>query len=241
MVRVWPRLHDGALRRFVQRQPPGTCGNDREVSARLARGKVFCIGANKTGTTSMEALLKRLGFAVAPQEPAELLLEDWGRRDFGRLLAFCENYEAFQDIPFSLPFTYQVLDEHFPNAKFILTVRDSAEDWYSSLVRFETQFFELGRRPTAADMKAHGYMYEGWFWRSHQLIWGVNEQTLYEPQRYMAQYRRHNDDVVTYFEDRTDDLLVLNVATKDAAKRICRFLSVNAPDHLEMPHLNRSQ
>ena len=44
------------------------------------RKKVFCVGANKTGTTSLELLFKQLGLQVAPQGPAEMLLEDWGRR-----------------------------------------------------------------------------------------------------------------------------------------------------------------
>lgn len=44
--------------------------------------KVFVIGCNKTGTTSVAEALRLLGWDVAKQRPAELLLEDWGRREF---------------------------------------------------------------------------------------------------------------------------------------------------------------
>jgi hypothetical protein len=48
------------------------------------RDKVFCVGASKTGTTSMEALLLRLGYRVAPLAEAERLIHDWAQRDFRR-------------------------------------------------------------------------------------------------------------------------------------------------------------
>lgn len=203
--------------------------------------KVFCVGANKTGTTSIGKLFELLGLAVAPQEPAEELLEDWARRDFTRLLKFCEGYEAFQDIPFSLPFTYQRLDQAFPESKFILTVRNSADEWYESLLRFETTFMELDHLPTPRDLKENPYLSTGWFWRSHQLIWGIDEQTLYAPEIYKGQYERHNASIVDYFRNRPSDLLVLNVADRDAVDKVCDFLSIDPVKKIWMPNLNRSR
>ena len=94
-----------------------------------AAEKVFCVGRNKTGTTSINRALRDLGYRVAPQEPAEWLTEKWSKRDFRDLSRFCLRYDVFQDVPFSYPFTFQEMDQRFPNAKFILTVRDS--DAYS--------------------------------------------------------------------------------------------------------------
>jgi hypothetical protein len=100
--------------------------------------KIFCIGFNKTGTTSTAKALGELGFKVAPQAPFEKLLYDWAERKFDRLIEICQDYEAFQDIPFSLPYTFQVLDFCFPGSKFILTVRTTSEMWFNSLVRFHS-------------------------------------------------------------------------------------------------------
>ena len=61
--------------------------------------KIFCIGRNKTGTTSVDAALRKLGYRVAPQEPAEWLTEAWSKRDFKALRRFCLRYDAFQDVP----------------------------------------------------------------------------------------------------------------------------------------------
>jgi hypothetical protein len=52
----------------------------------MHRGKVFCIGRNKTGTTTIEAVLHAFGYRLGVQRQGELLLEDWSRRDFGRIV-----------------------------------------------------------------------------------------------------------------------------------------------------------
>ena len=83
-----------------------------------AAEKVSCVGRNKTGTTSIKRALSDLGYRVALQEPAELLLPEWSRRDFKKLKRFCLRYDVFQDVPFSYPFTFQEMDQAFPNAKF---------------------------------------------------------------------------------------------------------------------------
>lgn len=44
--------------------------------------KVFCIGANKTGTTSLEKALKDLGFKMGDQGAAQGLIESYKRRNF---------------------------------------------------------------------------------------------------------------------------------------------------------------
>ena len=106
---------------------------------KLINNKVFCVGANKTGTTSIGEFLKETGYRVAPQIPAERFINTWAIRDFRLLFQFCRKYEAFQDIPFSLDYTFQFLDFNFPNSKFILTIRSSAEEWLESYRRFATE------------------------------------------------------------------------------------------------------
>ena len=63
--------------------------------------------------------------------------------DFSELKPYCQTAEAFQDVPFSLPNIYKKLYILYPNAKFILTIRDSAEQWYSSLINFQKNRFHV--------------------------------------------------------------------------------------------------
>ena len=63
--------------------------------------KVFVIGANKTGTTSMNKFLQDLGYRTGPQRRFEMLRHQYYDGDWQEILKIIHNYEAFQDVPFS--------------------------------------------------------------------------------------------------------------------------------------------
>lgn len=203
------------------------------------RLKIFCIGRNKTGTTSLGAALGAAGFHVACQNPAENLAEDWARRDFRRIVQFCKTADAFQDVPFSMAYTYQVLDYAFPRSRFILTVRDSSEQWFESLMRYHAKVVGKDRVPTVEDLKDHPYVYKGWMWRQQEIVFGADEYSLYNREKYIAHYEKHNADVLEYFRFRPDDLLVLNLADADAGRKLERFLALPT-EAIYIPHLNTS-
>jgi hypothetical protein len=106
------------------------------------RPKVFGIGMGKTGTTSLERAFVDFGYRIGPQPKFERHFDEWFRGDNGKLLADIRRFEAFQDVPFCLPGTYRLLFEHFPRAKYVLTVRDSSEQWYNSPLSFEVVWQE---------------------------------------------------------------------------------------------------
>lgn len=204
-------------------------------------GKVFCVGRNKTGTTSIEQALSSLGYRFSVQNQGELLLDDWIRRDFRRIVELARGAEAGQDIPYSLPYTFQALDAAFPGSKFILTLRDSPEQWYDSLVRFHAQLMRCeGRLPTAADLKKLPYLTPGWLYRAQRTIYGVDDEHLYDPDIYMRHYAVHAYTVTEYFRHRPGQLLVLNVADPEAMQQLCGFLGIEFSGQ-DMPHLNRSK
>lgn len=202
--------------------------------------KLFVIGCNKTGTSSLEQALSSLGFRMGSQKVGESLIEDWAQRKFDNLVKFCNTADAFQDVPFSLDYTYQILDHAFPGSKFILSVRNNSEEWYESLTRFHTKIVGKNRLPTAEDLKQHPY-YEkaGWLWRAHEVMFGIDEHSVYNKEIYIQFYEMHNQRVQHYFKFRPDDLLVLNVAEPDAMRRLCQFLGLPVCRQA-MPHLNRS-
>ncbi len=200
---------------------------------------MFGIGRNKTGTTSLGFALRDLGYRVGDQSAAEELMEDWAIRDFRRVIRYCRSADAFQDVPFSLGYTYQAVDVAFPGSRFVLTVRDSPEQWYESLTGFHTKIVGRGRLPTADDLREFPYRHTGWLWRQQQLIYGADETTLYDRELYIEHYRRHNESVRDYFRRRPEDLLVLNLADPGSARALCEFLDI--PYHGQtMPRLKRS-
>lgn len=205
----------------------------------IANPKIFVVGHNKTGTTSLAAALKQLGYAVGNQRKAERLIEDWGRRDFRRLVSYCHSADAFQDIPFSMEFTFQAMDVAFPGSKFILSVRDSPEQWLASRLRFDRKRLSLNREATADDLRQDPYVWPGWSYRVRELAFGQVAAETVTPDMLMARYVSHNARVQEYFRHRPLDLLTMNVGHSDALKQLCAFLGREYPGG-EMPALNNS-
>jgi hypothetical protein len=192
------------------------------------QGKIFCIGANKTGTTSLKKAFCDLGFPVGNQQEAELMLRDYIRKDFSGLIAYCQTAQVFQDVPFNWPEVYKTLDQHFPGSKFILSVRDSPEVWFQSLVTFHSRIFGDGKVPTGQDLRNADYIWKGWIWEFISSK-GLKdpENNPYDPEERMYFYSKHNEDVRAYFKDRPQDLLDINLNDPDAWKRFCQFINVH--------------
>jgi Sulfotransferase domain len=202
--------------------------------------KVFCIGLSRTGTTSLEQALKELGYQLGDQHQGELLLGQYVARNFRPIIEFCLTADAFQDAPFSFPVTFLALDQSFPNAKFILSVRDNAEQWYDSLVRYHSNLFGAGRLPTREDLIRSTYSYPGFVWESIKALLNISEEEehIYAKPRLVSYYNRHNSNVRDYFGTKTN-LLEINVSDKAAYGKLCEFLG-KKPFAEGFPWLNAS-
>jgi hypothetical protein len=203
------------------------------------RPKVFCIGRNKTGTTSLEKALRDLGYIVGSQATAELLIHDYARRDFRPIVEYCRTAEAFQDIPFSLPYTYQIVDYAFPGSKFILSVRDNDDEWYRSLIRFHQMRLGIDGRITREHLVNDPYRYKGFLWEVNRTIYHSPEDDPYDESVLKEHYLRHNQHVVDYFKFRSD-LLVVNLKERRSYQTFCDFLEVD-PLYKDFPWLNKSR
>ena len=204
---------------------------------KLINNKVFCVGANKTGTTSIGEFLKETGYRVAPQIPAERFINTWAIRDFRLLFQFCRKYEAFQDIPFSLDYTFQFLDFNFPNSKFILTIRSSAEEWLESYRRFTRKLIGPDKIINRENLSKINYNYPGFFIDSLDLIYGKNTP-LFDEKIYTENYLHHNYSIETYFKYRRNQLLIINLSEPCASEKLCSFLNIKPC--IKIPHTNSS-
>lgn len=202
--------------------------------------KVFCVGFNKTGTTSLTQTLKTFGYKLGKQSAAEALLYDWAKRDFKNIIAYCRSGNAFQDIPFSLPDTYQALDVAFPKSRFILTVRNSGDAWFKSLQQFHQKSFNAGNPIEEQHLANAAYQHKGWMLDCMRLVFDYPNTPLYDKDAYIRIYEQHNARIINYFKDRPDDLLVLNLSEPDAYNKLRLFLGL-PPDGGSFPWLLKTQ
>lgn len=210
------------------------------VMALSNKTKVFGIGRNKTGTTSLTAAMTSLGYIPGKQRTAELLYEDWRAGNYDKLIRYCKSAHFFQDTPFSLPETYKVLDNHFPNSKFILTIRDSHDQWYKSLLRYHQKKMNTGDRiPDKEDFMKYDYISKGWVYKKHMETFNVSEADLYNYEILTNHYLKHNEDVIAYFKHRPQDLLILNIGDKTAFNQLCSFLGLET-NNQEFPWKNKT-
>lgn len=209
---------------------------------RAARAaKVFCIGLNKTGTTSIDSALRILGYRLGRQGKAEVLVQECLQGNYRRLERHCYSADAFQDMPFSLPGIYRFLDKAFPNAKFILTVRDSAAQWYRSLIRFHSKKWADGRRtPTREDLQNAVYIYKGRPWEINRLLYETPEEEPYHRGTLISHYERHIADVREHFRDSPQKLIEINVSQTEDYFRLCEFLG-RAPRASSFPWENATR
>lgn len=170
--------------------------------------KLFCIGFHRTGSTSLHTALEALGYRVCGKVGTRE--PDIALRVHEIASGLLDDYDAFEDNPW--PILYRELDEWCPGSRFILTIRP-ADAWVRSVVRF------FGTRTTPM----------------REWIYGTGSPVGSEA-RYRERFERHNEDVLRYFRDRPDDLLVLRITEGDGWKELCAFLGHPAPDK-PFPHL----
>jgi hypothetical protein len=189
--------------------------------------KIFCIGFNKTGTTSLETALIDLGFNIGNQKQGEALLSNWYQRDFKEIINLSKKATVFQDVPYSLPYTYMPLDMHFKNAKFILTERDNEEQWYNSMVKFHSKLWSDGiKTPTVNQLKDNTYRYKGFAYDYMRFVYGkIVETNPYQKETLIEVYTNHSKSIKTYFESRPEKLLAINVSNTSDYGKLCKFLN----------------
>ncbi|HCT41986.1 MAG TPA: hypothetical protein DF427_12720 [Moraxellaceae bacterium] len=181
-----------------------------------------------------------LGYSVGNQRKAELLADKYYfDNNFDPVIEYCNSAQVFQDIPFSWPETWKHLDQAFPGSKFILTLRDDAEQWYQSVTRFHGKLFgQNGNTPTADDLRNADYVRKGFMYNTVK-VHGTPEHDPYNKEIMIAHYERYNRDVIAYFSNRPDDLLIINVAEPGAYQHFVSFLGVQS-SATDFPWENRT-
>jgi len=194
--------------------------------------KIIGVGLSRTGSMSLRYTLDDLGFKCYHMEVAA---RNFSRGDLDLWLDFMEGrtemdwdavfkgYEATMDTPPALYF--EELYKKYPDAKFILTVRNP-ENWYISLAKLMNMHDTLVEKlQFLPRFKAFQRVYR--ILESKLITEGNDQESL------IKFFNNHTESVKALIPN--DQLLVFEV--KDGYKPLCEFLGIPAPAE-EFPHIN---
>ena len=202
----------------------------------MITNKIICVGQPKTGTKTLKHIFQQLGKKVNDDPLCRL---KYTGNDFiqinNNILIDTNNFfnnidyldknlkmfDFFHDIPYS--FNYELIDKKYPNSKFILTIRDE-EEWFKSLFHYQ-------HIPGASTKKILNVIYH------HEIIFIEHKEEV------IKLYRKYNNDVITYFKNTPEKLLIINLCDKsknetEIIQKICRFTKLNTNNKFVFPHVN---
>ena len=186
-------------------------------------GKIFGIGFYKTGTTTLYDALRLLGYStVNGDKPGSYPGADDGATlvrqiDAGdyRLPTF-DMFDAFTDNPYFR--IWRRIYDMYPDAKYILTVRDEAR-WIASCAKF---FRHRRIRPMRV-----------WMFGPH----ANPGRDAASRQAWLEAYRAHNAAVREFFATRQHQYFEFDPTREGGWEPLCAFLGAPVPDR-PWPHAN---
>jgi hypothetical protein len=175
--------------------------------------RVFGIGLNKTGTTSLTRALALLGYSTLHHDTdAEETLRR-AHREGVALLTYAPEADAYLDIR-AVEEWFDILDQQYPGSRFVLTTRN-VESWLHSR---EKHVLRNQARAEAGDYDGRWLVVDKEGWR--------------------REWHEHHDRVRAYFAGRSN-LLEMDITAGDGWDRLAPFLGVAVPSQ-PFPWLQRA-
>ena len=207
----------------------------------INENKIFCIGFNKSGSSSLVYSIYDLGVGEHMDFSAgERLMPSYMDRNLPKcsssnkfnkkLLEFCKSPVLFKDIPFSLPNVWKILYAEYPNAKYILSVRDSPEQWFTSITNYHKKF--TGPTLSWCALNEVNYRYSktdntNSFFYDYMKSVNGNAKEPYDKDSLISAYNKHNNEVTEFFKDKPN-FITINVAKDNDYAKLCKFLDVKS-------------
>ena len=163
--------------------------------------KIFIIGLPRTATTSVCLALLRLGYKTA----------------HNAYTAKCfEEAEVIADTPVFCD--YQALDKHYPKSKFIYLTRE-ATNWVPSIMQLLQRMIVNLQREDGGFNPHLKRCYS-------EVFSPITPSNIADEDFLLACYARHQASIETYFKNRPDDILTIDVSHKESYSRLLAFLSI---------------
>jgi hypothetical protein len=197
--------------------------------------KVFGTGFGRTGTMSLKIALEKLGMGPCYHmkeiviRPSHIKMwYDISQDDNPKWDQLFKNFNSGVDYPVCL--FYGELINKFPDAKFILTLRDF-DSWYKSTAN------TIYKVPTMLPewFKKVIFPIEKFIEMQINLIWvGIFRNNFNERESARLIYNEHIVNVKNTIPH--DRLLIYHV--HEGWEPLCEFLNVDIPDNIPFPHVN---
>jgi hypothetical protein len=196
----------------------------------VSLNKIFGIGLSRTGTASLTSALQSLGYLTAHfpcDRQTQTEIYDYRDSPNGLHLTILDAYGALTDTPVCC--TYKALDRHYPNSKYILTVR-SKDTWLRSC--------EVYWRTTLVRHIENSLddIYPAFIDYVNLRLYGTSN---FDANLFSKAYDEYVNGVLSHFEERPSNLLIMNICEGDGWFPLCDFLSDEIPS-LPFPHDNRT-
>ena len=214
--------------------------------------KCICIGANKTGTSSLQAIMESvLGYRANQSEVEKYAVIQAIKGNYWELKEIMRQYDFHKDIPASQGDYYAIFDVLFPNSKFILTKRDTAS-WSKSFLNFYLDYMideALGTTTSQSLFNGYGNIWIRHFWGKEvsYIKQSMNRwETRYEGREKMKErllenqelnemismkYEDRNERICGYFKERKKDLMIIETGKIETINPLIKFLEL--PEILE--------
>jgi hypothetical protein len=99
--------------------------------------KVFCIGYNKTGTTTIGKAFEMLGYYNSSFD--NKVWRNYKQGNINKVIEYTAKFDTCDDLPWLNPDMIKLIYEKFPDSKFIYTERDEMS-WKRSYTEWRTKF-----------------------------------------------------------------------------------------------------
>jgi hypothetical protein len=178
-------------------------------------GKIFCLGAFRTGTVSLGQALRILGYKVCGNHPK--LREGWERfkdtRDMAPYEQLLKKFDVLVQQPVATRF--HELFAHYPNAKYILTTRNVTDWLFSRAVLHMHTWFDLG----------------------------LYHDNAFSPNNARKWFENHNRCVCEQAEIhvRPENFMEMDITAGDGWDKLCGFLGCDVPHRTDFPRANSSE
>lgn len=178
--------------------------------------KIFGLGMSRTGTRSLTSALQVLGWDTSHYPIDEDTYTELAHGQYD--LTLLKDYDGLTDIT-TIPY-YPHFDKLYPGSKFILTVREKS-GWLRSCQNhwFNRPAFKQTDDP---DEETHLLMRQ----LLRSAVYGCYN---FVPDRFSHVYDKHVRDVMDYFKDRPDDLLIIDICSGEGFEKLAPFLGRPLP------------
>lgn len=208
----------------------------KQFNQKIKKQNLICLGLNKTGTTSFKHNMELLGYNTMDENIGhQYLLPDVYHGDLNSTKSLLDNerFNLYEDIPFSLPKIYEKIYDYRPNDIYVLTIRNSDDEFVDSFLRYYEEKIHTKELINSDhnNVFKHNYFNFKDIWLNNLFY---TYFTYYELENnknikktIKEVYNKHNEDIINFFSKKIgSNFMVINVSKNGELKRLTNWLGI---------------